>query len=103
MLYYLLEMSDSMEKAPLQYTEYAEILKVLAHPIRLCIIKGLIEKGECNVSHMQHCLDVPQSTLSQHLQKLRTAGIIKGVRNGLEIHYKVCNKKVIQLVSLLFA
>jgi ArsR family transcriptional regulator len=84
------------------FTEAAELLKVLAHPIRLCIVKGLIEKGECNVSHMQNCLNAPQSTISQHLQKLRAAGVIEGVRNGLEINYKVCNEKVTALIAVLF-
>jgi ArsR family transcriptional regulator len=60
-----------MEKDFNKYNEQAEILKVLAHPIRICIVKGLLEKGECNVSFMQDCLEIPQSTLSQHLQKLR--------------------------------
>ncbi|CQR73627.1 Biofilm growth-associated repressor [Sporomusa ovata DSM 2662] len=84
------------------FTEAAELLKVLAHPIRLCIVKGLIEKGECNVSHMQNCLNAPQSTISQHLQKLRAAGVIEGVRNGLEINYKVRDQKAIALVNVLF-
>ncbi|TWH51763.1 MULTISPECIES: helix-turn-helix transcriptional regulator [Sporomusa] len=84
------------------FTEAAELLKVLAHPIRLCIVKGLIEKGECNVSHMQNCLNAPQSTISQHLQKLRAAGVIEGVRNGLEINYKVRDQKAIALVDVLF-
>lgn len=84
------------------FTEATELLKVLAHPIRLCIVKGLIEKGGCNVSHMQNCLNAPQSTISQHLQKLRAAGIIEGVRNGLEINYKVCDQKAIALVDVLF-
>lgn len=86
-----------------KYTELAEILKALAHPVRLCIVKGLIEKGECNVTHMQACLDVPQSTVSQHLQKLKSANIISGVRNGLEINYKICDQRVVHLVSTLFA
>ena len=85
-----------------KYTELAEILKVLAHPIRLCIIKGLIKKGSCNVSHMQACLDIPQSTVSQHLQKLKSANIISGVCNGLEINYSICDQKVVQLISILF-
>lgn len=85
-----------------KYTELAEILKALAHPVRLCIVKGLIEKGECNVTHMQACLDVPQSTVSQHLQKLRSANIIIGVRNGLEINYRICDQRVVQLVNILF-
>ncbi|AGK95693.1 ArsR/SmtB family transcription factor [Clostridium pasteurianum] len=84
------------------FNETAEMLKVLAHPIRLCIVKGLIENGGCNVSHMQDCLGIPQSTVSQHLQKLKTAGIIEGKRNGLEINYTVCDEKVINLVNTLF-
>lgn len=84
------------------YIEIAEILKVLAHPVRLCIVKGLIKQGECNVSHMQNCLNVPQSTVSQHLQKMRAVGIIEGVRNGLVINYKVCDPRVIQLITVLF-
>lgn len=86
----------------IKLAEVSEILKVLAHPVRLCIVKGLIEKGECNVSHMQNCLKAPQSTVSQHLQKLRTAGIIEGVRSGLEISYRIRDKRVVQLISIFF-
>lgn len=79
------------------------MLKVLAHPVRICIVKGLLDNGECNVSHMQNCLDAPQSTISQHLQKLRTAGIIEGRRNGLEIYYSVCNEKVAELINVILS
>ena len=59
--------------------EVSELLKVLAHPVRLCIVNGLLKKRECNVSHMQHCLDLPQSTVSQHLQKVKDCqGLLKG-------------------------
>lgn len=84
-----------------EFNETAEFLKILAHPVRLCIVKGLLTKGSCNVGHMQNCLDMPQSTVSQHLQKLRTAGIIVGERNGLEINYKVADERVKGLVQLL--
>ena len=85
-----------------KYTELAEILKAIAHPVRLCIVKGLIEKGECNVTHMQSCLHIPQSTVSQHLQKLKSANIIVGVRTGLEINYRIYDERVISLVNTLF-
>lgn len=91
-----------MEQDISKFNENAELLKVLAHPVRLCIVKGLIGKGQCNVGYMQNCLGVPQSTVSQHLQKLRTAGIIEGERNGLEINYRVCSDKVKKLVEILF-
>jgi ArsR family transcriptional regulator len=86
-----------------RYAEVAEVLKALAHPVRLCIVHGLIEKNGCNVSHMQDCLKVPQSTISQHLQKLRMAGIITGTRNGLEVNYQVCDQRVVKLIGMLFS
>ena len=79
----------------------AEILKSMAHPVRICIIKGLMEK-KCNVTHMQECLELPQSTVSQHLGVLRAKGIIKGERNGLEITYSVVNEDVKKIINALF-
>lgn len=90
-----------MEMNYKELEEISELLKVLAHPVRLCIVRGLIDKGCCNVTHMQNCLDMPQSTVSQHLQKLRAAGIIAGDRKGLEINYRVCNEKVEKIVKVL--
>jgi predicted transcriptional regulator len=91
-----------MENNISKFNENAELLKILAHPVRLCIVNGLIKNGGCNVSHMQNCLGMPQSTISQHLQKLRTAGIIEGERNGLEVSYKICNDKVKKIMEVLF-
>ncbi|WP_339316682.1 metalloregulator ArsR/SmtB family transcription factor [Paenibacillus sp. FSL R10-2734] len=82
------------------YNQTAETLKALAHPVRLCIIKGLLKKGSCNVSFMQDCLDLPQSTVSQHLQKLRSLGIVETERHGLEINYSVKDEKIKHLIEL---
>lgn len=92
-----------MNNAFQAYSEAAEILKALAHPVRLCIVKGLIEKKQCNVSYMQDCLDLPQSTVSQHLQKLRSAGIVETERQGLEVLYTVKNEAVKQLIAIFLA
>jgi DNA-binding transcriptional ArsR family regulator len=83
------------------YEEKAEKLKALAHPHRLCIVKGLIEK-KCNVTTIQECLELPQSTVSQHLAKLRAAGIIEGKRSGLEICYEVVDEEIIKMIKSLF-
>ena len=85
-----------------QYTEISELLKALAHPVRICIIRGLMNKGSCNVSYMQDCLNLPQSTVSQHLQKLKSLGIIKGERNGLQINYKITNETITNVINALF-
>lgn len=91
-----------MENDLKKYEEISEILKAISHPVRLCIVNGLLEKGKCNVNHMQTCLGIPQSTISQHLQKLRLAGVIEGNRNGNEINYSVSNPIVIKLLKSIF-
>ncbi len=83
------------------YIQKSEILKAIAHPVRLCIVRGLIN-NQCNVTKMQECLNLPQSTVSQHLAKLKAAGIIEGERSGLEICYRVVNKQVQDIIELLF-
>lgn len=84
-----------------KYEEKAEKLKALAHPQRLCIVKGLIE-NRCNVTKIQECMNIPQSTVSQHLAKLKSAGIVDGRRSGLEICYSVVDEEIIQIVNALF-
>ena len=81
----------------------SELLKLLGHPARLCILIGILERenAKCNVTYMQSCLNIPQSTVSQHLSKLRAAGLIKGERNGLEIQYTVINKDVEKIIRAL--
>ncbi|UWG98260.1 metalloregulator ArsR/SmtB family transcription factor [Dehalobacter sp. DCM] len=93
---------QSYNDDPEYYEEKAEILKVLSHPVRLCIVKGLIENGETNVMNMQNCLKVPQSTISQHLSALRSKDIIKGRRQGLEVYYSVQSLLAKDLVNVLF-
>ena len=83
--------------------EKAEILKALAHPTRLCIIKGLLDRGKSNVTYMQQCMDLPQSTISQHIARLKSSGIIHGTRKGLEIQYVVVNQMAVNIVNAIFA
>ncbi|MDR9757698.1 MAG: ArsR/SmtB family transcription factor [Thermacetogeniaceae bacterium] len=93
---------ETFKTNPVLFKEKAELLKVLAHPVRLCIVRGLLSNEECNVSHIQNCLEVPQSTISQHLAKLRSARIIEGRRSGLEVFYRVINDDARKIVQLLF-
>ena len=80
----------------------SKIMKGLSHPIRLCIVKGLMSNEGCNVSKMQDSLDIPQSTLSQHLAKLRNLGILKGERNGVEVNYYVVSEDAKRIIEALF-
>ena len=80
----------------------AEVLKVMAHPIRLKIIKTLIDNGPSNVGSLQEKFHIPQPTVSSHLGKLKRAGGLISRRNGTEIYYKVENEFILKLASALF-
>ncbi|WP_028856516.1 ArsR/SmtB family transcription factor [Psychrilyobacter atlanticus] len=87
---------------PELFENKASVLKALSHPIRLCIVKNLIAAKKANVTQMQHCLEAPQSTISQHLSKLKAEKIIKGERKGLEVYYSISNEKIIKIIEVLF-
>ncbi|MGL4740694.1 MAG: ArsR/SmtB family transcription factor [Sarcina sp.] len=87
---------------PKHYEELAELLKAIAHPVRLCIVRGLSQSEGCNVTYMQECLNIPQSTLSQHLAKLKSAKIIEGERRGLEIIYRIKNEMIKEVIDVMF-
>ena len=79
----------------------AEILKAIAHPVRLCIVTGLISENGCSVSKIHGCLELPQSTVSQQLAKLKNAGVVEGRREGLVVSYHVINQEVIDIINCL--
>jgi DNA-binding transcriptional ArsR family regulator len=83
------------------FSQEAEILKVLGHPIRLKIVTGLCSQ-ECNVKHIWECLGLPQATVSQHLALLKNKGVIEGKREGVEVHYSVINPMVRKIIEILF-
>ena len=84
------------------YQEKAELLKALAHPVRLRIVRGLARNGCRNVSCMERNLAQSQSCISQHLAKLKAAGLVQARRAGNEIYYEVDHPQAAALVELLF-
>ena len=79
-------------------SEKADLFKSLAHPVRLCILAMLIKEKQSNVTDIRCCLDVPQPTVSQHLSKLKSAGILSAERNGTEIYYQIINEEIKKLI-----
>ncbi|MBK5469037.1 helix-turn-helix transcriptional regulator [Bacillus sp. TH19] len=64
--------------------EDVEILKIMAHPIRLQIVQELSSQKSFNVSQLTEILDIPQSSVSQHLSKMK-GKILRSERKGLEM------------------
>ncbi len=94
----MLTIKDAKERLE-QVTQKADLLKAISHPVRLCIIRGLLNEPGCNVNRIKGCLDMPQSTISQHLAKLKSAKIVYGKRNGLEVNYYVINEDAKRIVE----
>ncbi|EJQ93790.1 ArsR/SmtB family transcription factor (plasmid) [Bacillus mycoides] len=83
--------------------EDVELLKVMAHPMRSKLINELYKHKTLNVTQITQITQIlkpPQSTVSQHLSKMR-GKVLKGDRQGLEIYYSINNPKAEEIIDLL--
>jgi ArsR family transcriptional regulator len=84
-----------------QFEREAEILKTIGHPVRLKIIKGLMDSESC-VKDIWKALKLPQATVSQHLALLKNRKIVSSERKGVTMCYSVTDdtvKKIMRIVS----
>lgn len=75
-------------------SEWAELLKALAHPTRLQIVAELLKGTKC-VSDIQEILPASQANISQHLTVLRNAGIVNFAQDGSLRCYFVSRPKLV--------
>lgn len=87
-----------MEQNTVQYEEKAALLKALAHPLRLQIVHGLLKDGCHNVSCMEANMSQSQPCISQHLMRLKAAGVVKASRIGNEVYYDLSDREEISAV-----
>lgn len=78
----------------------AEVLKALAHPVRLQILRELCVH-QTNVTALYTRFGLPQSTISRHLLVLKNAGIISGHRKGTQIDYHLDCEKMESFIKML--
>ena len=64
----------------------ADILKALAHPVRVLIVNALTEGDQC-VCKLNELADIDQSNISRHLAMLKKAGIVSDRRKGMNVFY----------------
>jgi ArsR family transcriptional regulator len=77
----------------------SEILRALAHPLRMKILEFIDENETINVNKIYNTLKLEQSITSQHLRILRAAGLVDTFRDGKFIHYKVDYDKLANAVK----
>ncbi|MDO8862219.1 metalloregulator ArsR/SmtB family transcription factor [Haliea sp. E1-2-M8] len=80
--------------------EAAQLLKQLANEKRLMILCALVE-GEQSVGALNAAVALSQSALSQHLARLREAGLVTTRRDGQLIYYALAGDKVPAILHVL--
>ena len=78
----------------------ADLLGILANASRLQILYRLWE-GECDVGRPADELGLSQSSVSQHLAKMRLLGLVDNRRAGRQVRYRVVSAEARALLSTL--
>ena len=78
----------------------ADLLKAMSNQNRLLILCHLGEK-EMSVNELNNFVDLSQSSLSQHLARLRQDNLVKTRRESQTIFYSIANASVVKLISFL--
>src|SRR3954471_22355746 len=74
-----------------------DLLRALAAPVRIAIVLELRESSRC-VHELVDVLMVPQPLVSQHLRILKAAGVVAGERTGREVHYRLVDDHLAEIV-----
>lgn len=73
------------------------MLRALAHPVRLGIMRELAERPETCACDFTELFTVSQPTISAHLKVLREAGLVRTRRRGNQICYSIDLRAVRQI------
>lgn len=82
--------ADYLEKA-------ADVLKTVAHPVRLQII-DFLEEGEKTVTEICEHLGTPQPYTSQQLALLKARNVLGARRVGNQVLYSITHPGVIKII-----
>ncbi len=78
----------------------ARRFRTLADPARLFVLHTL-EQGEHSVSALATRTNMPQGTLSRHLQILYDGGFVRRRRDGQFVYYQLADEHVLMLCELM--
>ena len=95
-------------KSNIEHIEYkvdnealAKFAKALGNPTRIAILKHLENQSCCFTGDLVDVFPLAQSTISQHLKELKTAGLIQGELKPPKIKYCI-NQENWKKAKLLF-
>lgn len=90
-------------EGPAADDELAAFAKAIAHPTRVRILRMLAKKEARMCSHIVDELPLAQSTVSEHLRILRSAGLVQANENGPRVSYCIVPSALRRLKALLEA
>jgi DNA-binding transcriptional ArsR family regulator len=93
---------DFVLPRPEQVAVVAERLRLLGDPTRLTVVFALAQ-GETNPGCLAELAGVAPAALSQHLSKLRLAGVVRARRDGQRVWYELVDADVRELVRSVLA
>jgi ArsR family transcriptional regulator len=97
------ELLEAPVDGPAADEELALFAKAIAHPMRVRILRMLAKKEARMCSHIVDELPLAQSTVSEHLRILRSAGLVQANENGPRVSYCSVPSALKRLKSLLEA
>jgi len=78
----------------------AQLFKLLGDPTRTRILYAVLGAEELCVSDIAAAVEVPETTVSQALRLLRTAGVVANRREGRLMYYRLADAHVRMLLDL---
>lgn len=88
----------SMGQKRALYAEFALIAKVLAHPHRLELLEHAAQ-GAMSVEMLAGRVGLSVANASQHLRRLRDAGLVTAERDGKFVRYVLADDAVLDLIA----
>jgi predicted transcriptional regulator len=88
-------------KLSIEQEQLARFAKALGHPVRIAVLQMLAKETHCYHGDMSEILPVAKSTLSQHLNELKDAGLIQGTITLPTVKYCI-NKENWKLAKQMF-
>ena len=92
---------ETIKKYTNTQTDLAVLLDALSHQARLQIVEHLAQYDECPAGKISEKLPLSKSTVSQHMTKLKEAGLISCSPYGICQHYKLNDEKVVEAIDAL--
>ena len=79
----------------------AEVLKAVAHPVRLQIV-DLLETREMCVGDIVAAVGGKQAITSLQLNMMKDKGVLNCRRDGVKVYYRIENRNVIRLLHCVY-